>query len=75
MRTFSALILSLLTVPAFAQDGGVEMADAMMESGKIYIVIGVLVIIFVGIVAYLTALDKRIRKMEKEMEGNSKSET
>lgn len=67
MRTFFALILSLLSLPALAQEGGVEMADLFRESGKIYVVIAVMVIILIGIVVYLTALDKRVRSMEKEV--------
>ena len=60
----------LITFPftvCFAQDtDSVEMADALSSSGKIYVVVTVLSLIFAGITLYLIRLDKRISKMEKE---------
>lgn len=44
----------------------VEMADTLRSNGKIYVVVTVLCIIFVGIVAYLIHLDRKIGKLEKE---------
>ena len=64
------LFLSLLTssLLTFAQDvAPVEMATGLRSSGKIYVVVAVLVIIFIGIVIYLTRLDKKISKLESEM--------
>ena len=62
------LILTLLLLngtPGIAQE--VEMAEAMMTNGKIYVVVGVLAIIFVGLVIYLIAIDKRVSKIEKDL--------
>ena len=42
-----------------------EMAEFLRSSGKIYVVVTVLSIIFIGIVAYLVLLDKKISKLEK----------
>jgi CcmD family protein len=61
--------LLLLLLPAFtasAQDNTVDMADALRSSGKIYVVVAVLSIIFAGLVVYLVRLDRRITRMEKE---------
>ncbi|HCS19260.1 MAG TPA: CcmD family protein [Bacteroidetes bacterium] len=55
-------LLGSLTLQA--QD--VEMATGLRASGKIYVVVAVLVTIFAGITIYLVALDKRIRRLEKE---------
>jgi len=52
---------------------GVEMADAMRSSGKIYVVVGVLSIVFAGIVFWLVRLDRKISKLEKESTHNSRS--
>lgn len=41
------------------------MADAFRADGKIWVVITVIAIIFVGILAYLARLDVRLRKVEK----------
>jgi predicted permease len=43
-------------------DGG----DFMRNTGSIYVVVGVILIIFIGIIAFLINLDKKITKLEKE---------
>ncbi len=66
MRYLIILMFSLLSgSSALAQD--VEMADAMVANGKIYVVVGVLAIIFVGLVVYLFTIDKRVSKIEKDL--------
>ncbi|MBD78337.1 MAG: CcmD family protein [Crocinitomicaceae bacterium] len=55
----------LLTSGVMAQ--GVEMADTMRSNGKIYVVVAVLCLIFVGIVAYLISIDKKVGKLEKKI--------
>jgi len=50
----------------FAQDNGVEMADSLRSNGKIYVVVICIVIILVGLLAYLFSIDKRLKKIEKE---------
>jgi CcmD family protein len=50
-----------------AQPGqDVEMADALRSSGKIYVVIGTIVIVFAGLAVYLFSIDRRLKKIEKE---------
>ncbi|HEY8928135.1 MAG TPA: CcmD family protein [Mucilaginibacter sp.] len=61
---FAALLLS--TMGVFAQDNGVQMADALRSSGKIYVVIATIVIIFIGLAIYLFSIDRRLKKIEKE---------
>jgi len=64
------LVLALLLpvyVSAFAQQNQqVEMADVMRSSGKIYVVIATITIIFVGLAIYLFSIDRRLKKIEKE---------
>jgi CcmD family protein len=63
---FLALLLSAY-ISAFAQKSQqVEMADVMRSSGKIYVVISVIVIIFTGLAIYLFSIDRRLKKIEKE---------
>ncbi|MFY9308357.1 MAG: CcmD family protein [Bacteroidia bacterium] len=66
---FSMLLLSVSA--AFAQLPAEctrpEMADGMYQSGKIYVVVTVLAIIFAGIIGYLVVLDRKIGKLEKEI--------
>ena len=50
-----------------AQNNEVEMADALRESGKIYVVVSVLLVIFSGIIIYLISLERKIRTLEKKL--------
>jgi|GEM_PF-273672 len=68
MRAFllSLLSLMLMASPVGAQRP-VEMADQFRADGKIYVVIGVLAIIWVGLVVYLFVVDRRVGKLEKSL--------
>jgi hypothetical protein len=64
-----SLLLICVGYPVVAQDipsEGVEMADALRSSGKIYVVVAVLVLIMTGLFIYLARLDRKIRKFENE---------
>jgi len=63
-RLLNLLVFLAMPVITFASD--VEMADLLHENGKIYVVVGVIAIIFIGIVVYLITIDRRLTKMEKE---------
>lgn len=56
----------MVTLQLFAQDNGVEMADSLRSNGKIYVVVICIVIILVGLLAYLFSIDKKLKKIEKE---------
>lgn len=45
----------------------VEMADVMRSNGKIYVVVGVILIIFLGIVFYMIKVDRKLSKIEGEV--------
>jgi CcmD family protein len=65
------LVLAFLFLQNFvvAQENNttVEMADVMRSNGKIYVVVGVILIIFFGIVTYLLLLNKKINKLEAKL--------
>jgi hypothetical protein len=64
-KIIALLTLTLLfTTNLFAQQE-VEMADKMREDGKIWVVVAVIATVFVGIIAYLVLLDRKISKIEK----------
>ncbi len=44
----------------------VEMADRLRADGKIYVVVVVLLTIFIGIIAYVIRLDRKISRLEKK---------
>ena len=64
------LLFGLVGLVGRAQDsaGGkpVEMADRLRADGKIYVVVAVLVTIFIGIIAYVIRLDRKISRLEKK---------
>jgi protein-S-isoprenylcysteine O-methyltransferase Ste14 len=47
----------------FAQQ--VAMADQLRQDGKIWVVVAVLLVVFVGLICYLISLDRKITKLEK----------
>jgi len=61
------LIMLIATLNLFAQNNGVEMADALRSNGKIYVVVACIVIILVGLLIYLFSLDKRLKMLEKKL--------
>ncbi len=65
-RFFVLLLITLCNIAAFAQQpANVEMADTMRSSGKIYVVISIICVIFVGLAIYLFSIDRRLKKIEK----------
>ncbi|MBL7859157.1 MAG: CcmD family protein [Cyclobacteriaceae bacterium] len=56
------LILLMISNTLFAQDAA--MADGMRSEGKIYVVVGIILIILLGLFFYLTMLDRKVKKLE-----------
>jgi CcmD family protein len=64
---FTLFLLLSVTLAGIAQGtGGVEMATDLRSSGKIYVVVAVLSVIFIGLVLYLFSIDNRLKKIEKQ---------
>lgn len=61
-----AIMAILLPAFSFAQDSTAT-ADGMRANGKIYVVVLVISTIFVGIILFLLYLERRIRKIEKNL--------
>jgi uncharacterized membrane protein len=65
------LSLWLFGLVARAQDSAavrkVEMADRLRADGKIYVVVAVLIVILLGLILYVTGLDRKISRLEKEI--------
>ncbi|MGI4762864.1 MAG: CcmD family protein [Janthinobacterium lividum] len=74
-RAFALLLpLLLLAGSALAQTNAAtadqpEMADALRANGKIYVVVLVVFIIISGLLAYLVRLDRKVSRLEREVEG------
>ena len=66
MKKVLAFMFCLLpSALCFAQE--IEMADGIRASGKIYIVVGGLVTILLGIIVFLIMLDRKISDIEKKI--------
>ena len=50
-------------------ESDVEMADTMRSEGKIYVVVLVVVIVFTGLILYAINTDRKLRRIEKEIES------
>jgi len=60
---------NLFSLSVFSQSAvteGIEMADVMRASGKIYVVLLVVLVILTGLILYLVKLDRKISKLEAE---------
>ena len=71
-----SLALFLFSTFCFAQGEGsdnVDMMNTFRTEGKIYVVVLVIAIVFTGMVIYMVNTDRKVSKIEKELD-NLKSE-
>lgn len=69
IRILAGLLFIALSTSAQAQNA--EMADAFRAEGKIYVVVAIILIVLVGLLAYLFILDRKMNKLE-DMIGTKK---
>jgi uncharacterized membrane protein YidH (DUF202 family) len=62
-----SLVLALLGFTAQAQQA--EMADRLRAEGKIYVIVGIILIVLIGFILYLIFLDRKIKKLEDLLSG------
>lgn len=79
MKRLIVLLALFLSLSASGQEDGfritkesygdtsVEMADTMRSNGKIYVVVTVIMVLFTGIVAYTVTIDRKLKKIEREV--------
>lgn len=63
--SLSLLFIILISQAAFAQDA--EMADEMRASGKIYVVVGIILIVLAGLLVYLFMTDRKLTRIEQQL--------
>ncbi len=66
MFFYLTIILSL-NIQAQQPVSEVEMADALRANGMIYVVVLVLAVVMAGFIAYLIATDRKVSRIEKEL--------
>ena len=76
MKKIVTLLLMIVSYAAQAQEkiavtaadysnNEVEMADVMRSEGKIYVLVGIIVLIFIGLLIYVIQTDRLVSKLEK----------
>lgn len=65
MKNIVAAIILLLSSSSLFAQSEIEMATGLRSSGKIYVVVLVLLTIFAVLGLFLFLLDRRIKKLEK----------
>ena len=63
IKSILGIALVFASVIANAQTD-VEMADGMRSEGKIYVVVGIILIVLTGLVVYLVTLDRKVKRLE-----------
>ncbi len=64
LRCLFLLGLLCLGTPLFAQ--AAPAADFMRSMGKMYVVVGVIVLVFLGLVFFVWRMDRRLTKLEDQ---------
>lgn len=62
--TITALIFCFQDLLAQSEGG-----DFMRETGKIYVVVAVIIAMFIGIIIYLISLDRKLTKLEDQIKN------
>jgi CcmD family protein len=60
------LVAALSQFSLFAQTE-VEMADTLRSEGKIYVVVAIILVIFLGLIGYLFLMDRKVTRLEKKI--------
>lgn len=79
MKKWFIVLFLLVSLQGFAQEkiaiteddynnSKIEMADVMRSDGKIYVLVGIIGIVFAGILVYVIATDRKISRLEKLLE-------
>ena len=63
--TYLAVLLLFLATMTQAQESSVAMADTMRSEGKIFVVVGVVILLVVGLLGYVVYLDRKLSRIEK----------
>ena len=55
-----------VTVEANTASSDIEMADKLRSDGKIYVVVGCVLVILAGMIFYLVSIDKKVSRLEQQ---------
>lgn len=66
MNRYKVILISILAF-SFPLIASAQSSDFMRSTGKMYVVVGVLLIIFIGIIITMINLDRRIKNIENQI--------
>lgn len=52
-----------------------EMADAFRQEGKIFVVVAIILMVLAGLIFYLVLLDRKLNKLQRELEEKKKTKS
>lgn len=67
-KVLSSLTLLFITATALLAQS--DSPDFLRSIGKIYVVVAVIVVVFIGIVIFLIYLDRKLAKLEDQINEN-----
>ncbi len=68
MKRIISLVLAMVTaIAAKAQE--VEMADTMRSEGKIYVVVAIVLVVLIGLIAFLVLTDRKVTNLENRLKN------
>jgi len=65
-KIISLLLLFSYSIITNAQDKNNGTDNVMRSSGRIYVVVAVILVILIGLILYIVRLDRKISKLEKQ---------
>ncbi|MEM1357310.1 MAG: CcmD family protein [Bacteroidota bacterium] len=71
IRWIATLSLSLSSFLLLAQSAAEPPADFLRSVGKLYVVVAVIVVVFLGLAFYLWRLDRRLSDLENQIDDHA----
>ena len=68
MKKFLFILISLQLLLTQSVTAQIEGEDFLHSTGKIYVVVAVLVAIFIGIILFLIYLERKLTRLESQIE-------
>jgi len=70
-RITATCLLCFLTLALSAQAAAEPPADFLRSIGKIYVVVAVIVVVFLGLAFYLWRMDRRLSELENQIDDHA----
>ena len=67
----TTFLMLMVTLQLFAQEQSSVVTDSLYASGKIYVVVVCVTLILLGLLFFLSSIDRRLKKVEKKSSGKN----